>query len=264
MTINLYQVGGVVRDDLLGIRSKDIDFAVEITDVRWTDRPYREDFKRNVEQAFNMMRGFLQDNKFEIFVESPQYGCIRARFPRINGKSPAMTADFVLCRKDGPSSDGRRPDYVEVGTLQDDLARRDFTVNSLARPLDLTTMEVVPGASNIIDLFGGVWDLSIKRLRFVGDPMERLREDGLRALRAIRFMITKDFVLAQETREALCNPETATLLSGVSVERRREELDKCFRYDTLRTMEFLSHELPVETLEAIIEGHLKLRASLKH
>lgn len=255
MTINLYEVGGCVRDGLLGIASKDIDFSVEITDVVWT-ATLPDD---KVKQAFTMMRAFLEDNGFVIFLETPEHGTIRARFPA-GSPHQKMTADFVLCRKDGPSSDGRRPDWVEVGTLTDDLARRDFTVNALARPWDINTFEP---KGLIIDNHDGGWDLEIRRLRFVGDPMTRLREDGLRALRAIRFMITKDFQMSAHTRAAICDPETATLLSGVSVERRRDELEKCFKHNTLRTMEFLSHELPVETLEAIFTGNLRLAATMR-
>lgn len=255
---SVYEVGGCVRDELLGVPTKDYDYAVDLSEHRLSDGHTIH----TIPAAFVLMRRYLQNAGFEIFVESPEYATIRARFPR--GDRPKslkpITADFVLCRKDGPSSDGRRPDYVEVGTLADDLARRDFTVNALARPVDIYT-----GArgSAIIDYHDGLNDLNLRRLRFVGDPMERLREDGLRALRAIRFKITKGFEFHDSTREALRDPETPSLLAGTSVERRREELERCFHHDTLATLEMLANDLPLGLKEAIFSGSLRLSATQK-
>lgn len=244
MRIALYEVGGCVRDDLLGVKTKDIDFACEVTG---TD---------SLPDAYDYMNGYLANNGFEIFQERPEFVTTRARFPKGSHHAMAgLTADFVLCRKDGPYTDGRRPDYVHLGTLFDDLARRDFTVNAMARPLS--------DPRTIIDHFDGKWDLENRFLRFVGDPMDRLREDGLRALRAIRFMITKDFLLVGETRAALRDPETATLLGGCHADRKRIELEKCFKYDSLATMRFLVDELPDETLDAIMDGGIRLSATLK-
>lgn len=241
MEIALYEVGGCVRDELLGKRVKDIDFACEITGTDDKD------------EAFEFLAAWMENNGFTIWQERPQYGCIRGKFPT-GSVNAGLDADFVVCRKDGPYSDGRHPDYVNMGTLYDDLARRDFTVNAMARPLGDNKI--------VIDHFGGKWDLENRFLRFVGDPMTRLREDGLRALRAIRFMITKDFLLVQETRDALRDPETATLLSGCHANRKREELTKCFRHDTLATMRFLN-DLPEETLDAIFDGGLWLLPTMK-
>lgn len=241
MEIALYEVGGCVRDELLGKRVKDIDFACEITGTEDKD------------EAFAFLGAWMEANDFTIWQERPQYGCIRGKFP-LDSDRAGLDADFVVCRKDGPYTDGRHPDYVNMGTLYDDLARRDFTVNAMARPLG--------DNKTVIDHFDGKWDLENRLLRFVGDPMTRLREDGLRALRAIRFMITKDFLLVQETREALRDPETASLLGGCHANRKREELTKCFRHDTLATMRFLN-DLPEETLDAIFEGGVWLLPTMK-
>jgi tRNA nucleotidyltransferase/poly(A) polymerase len=249
MTINMYEVGGCVRDELLGVKSKDFDYAVELIH----NPPF------SVEETFDIMVGWLTNAGFHVFQERPEFGVVRARFPKSAGRSDGC--DFVMCRKDGPSSDVRRPDYVEVGRLADDLARRDFTVNAMARPVDLATFQVEPKA--VIDPHGGLFDLSIKRLRFVGDPMDRLREDGLRVLRALRFKITKDFVFDQGIRDALNEPETATLLAGVSVERKREELERCFAHDTRATCDLLFHDLPQELLDAIFMDDLRLMPTLK-
>src|SRR5258708_6300213 len=111
------------------------------------------------------MKHFLYERGFHIFEERPEHVTLRARFPKSTGRHDGC--DFVLCRKDGPSSDGRHPDFVEVGVLADDLARRDFSVNALAREINLATFEPT---GNIVDLFEGRSDLALKRLRFVGEP----------------------------------------------------------------------------------------------
>jgi tRNA nucleotidyltransferase/poly(A) polymerase len=93
--------------------------------------------------------------------------------------------------------------------------------------------------------------------------MTRLREDGLRALRAIRFKITKGFEFHDSVREALRDPEVPSLLAGTSVERRREELEKCFHHDTLATLELLANDLPFGLKEAVFSGNLRLSATQK-
>lgn len=244
ITIALYEIGGSVRDALMGLRTKDLDFAVEITGIK------------DVPTAFDAMRNYLNEAGFKIFVETPEYATIRALFPR-GHPMERLTADFVLCRKDGPSSDGRRPDYVEVGTLYDDQARRDFRCNSAAR---LITEDGIQGT--LIDPFHGAYDIEIGRLSFVGDPMDRIREDGLRILRAIRFKITKGFEFDQGIRDALADPESAELLSGTSAERRREELEKCCHHDTIGTIDLLCHDISPVLRDAIFNG-LRLSATQK-
>ncbi len=249
MTIRMFEVGGCVRDELLGLKPKDIDYAVEISHSP----------AYTVEEAFGVMTHWLEERGFKIFLRSPEYGTIRARLPE--GTNRTGGYDFVLCRKDGPSSDGRRPDYVNVGTLRDDLMRRDFTVNALAR--EIYPDEGFRRDPLVHDLQSGLHDLRERRLRFVGDPIERLREDGLRALRAIRFKITKGFEFHRDTLAALLNPETATLLAGCSEERKREELDKCFAHDTRATCDVLFHMLPLELVDAIFTGDLRLMPTMK-
>lgn len=243
--LKLFLVGGAVRDELLGTPSKDLDFSVEL-DAEFVGGP--------VEVGFEQMKRALAAAGFVVFTEDPEFATLRAHFPKSHPEFGRTTADFVLCRKDGPSSDGRRPDFVTVGTLADDLARRDFSVNALAR--DET--------GELVDLHGGMADLDAKVLRFVGDPMTRLREDGLRALRAVRFAVTKGFELDGAAKAALLDPETATLLGGVSDERKAEELKKALKADTVRTMEVLMHECSPEFVDAVFSsGRLRLTASLK-
>jgi tRNA nucleotidyltransferase (CCA-adding enzyme) len=201
MTVKIYKVGGCVRDKILGVVSKDIDFSVEASSY--------EEMK-----AYILGRG-------KIFVEKPEYLTIRAM---INGEA----ADFVLARKDGAYHDGRRPDAVELGTLNDDLARRDFTMNAIAEDEN----------GNFIDPFNGIADIKAKVIRCVGNAEDRLKEDALRMLRAIRFVITKDFMMHNDIAQFIFH--NADLLKNVSEDRIRDELTKCFAANTLHTIVYLS------------------------
>jgi tRNA nucleotidyltransferase/poly(A) polymerase len=235
MTIRLFEVGGAVRDELMGLTSKDVDFTVEAP-------------------SFAAMRSHLLSEGFKIFVEKEEFHTIRAAVP-VGHKLRERTrdADFVLARRDGPSLDGRRPEFTEPGTLADDVARRDFTVNALARD---------PFTGQIIDLVGGVRDIEGRVLRFVGDPWKRIEEDGLRVLRGLRFIVTKGLTPAPETWTALVADKAAQMLACVSIERTREEVEKMVAFDTLKALDLLS-TLPKPTVAAIFRDGLRLGATLK-
>lgn len=200
-----FQVGGSVRDALLGIPSKDIDYAVEAS-------------------SFDAMRQMIVDRGGKIFLETPEFLTIRANVPGLGA------CDYVLCRKDGAYSDGRHPDTVQVGSLFDDLARRDFTVNAMALTED----------GVLIDPHGGAGDLQNRILRTVGSAQARFSEDALRMLRAVRFAITKGFTLDIPLDMCLEDPFMVTKLYTVSPERIREELTKMFEHDTLKTLQMFS------------------------
>ena len=117
-------------------------------------------------------------------MEQPEYLTIRAKVPGIG------PADFVLCRKDGSYRDGRHPESVAVGTLHDDLARRDFTMNAIAKDED----------GKIIDPFGGIGAIEIGIIECVGQARMRMEEAQLRLLRAIRFAVTKQMGLSRNLR----------------------------------------------------------------
>lgn len=237
-----YEVGGAVRDSLLRIDSKDVDFSVVAPQGAFKDAA----------SAFESLGEHLTAEGFKIFESRPEYLTIRAQVPSTHALwGRTKVADFVLARKDGPYSDGRRPDYVLPGTLEDDLSRRDFTVNALARSVDY----------EVIDLFDGLEDLLYRRLRFVNDPYQRIDEDGLRVMRALRFQITKGFVMTPDTEEAVFSARAAKSLSRVAVERIREELVKMFRADTLASLKLL-HEAPTHLVEAIFRDGLRLDATL--
>lgn len=219
--VELYLVGGFVRDKILGIPSKDMDFSVEAP-------------------SFEAMREEILRRDGTIFLESPQYLTIRAKVPAWGD------ADFVLCRKDGEYVDGRHPETVEMGTLHDDLARRDFTMNAIAMRED----------GEYIDPFKGQEDMADGVIRCVGSARKRFGEDYLRLLRAVRFAVTKDMKLSPDILECLADNDMVNGLLSVSVERIREELHKCFMFDTLATMYWLSE---YQHLTSVIFGKTDLR-----
>ena len=227
--MEFYMVGGAVRDELLGVKSKDIDFTCVLSSEEIV--PRRTKKGKLIEQtAFEIMEQELTRRGFKIFLRTPEFLTIRAQFPvnhhpaAIVHSTPGLTADFVLARKEGDYTDGRRPDKVEPGTLEDDLRRRDFTMNAIAKDTE----------GNLIDPFNGVQDIKDGIIRAVGSPRERFQEDALRIVRAMRFSITKNFVIEAETLRAMSLLRRT--VAGVSAERVREELTKMFNHDPLRTI----------------------------
>ncbi|MEM9863815.1 MAG: hypothetical protein AAF938_19605 [Myxococcota bacterium] len=120
--------------------------------------------------------------------------------------------EVTTLRGEGAYTDGRRPDEVFfVSDIEEDLARRDFTVNGMA----------VDGRGAMVDPFGGLEDLASRTIRAVGDPLERFTEDGLRVLRGARFVATLECELDAKT-EAAFGP-TLPIFRKVSPERVRDE-----------------------------------------
>lgn len=208
-----YLVGGSLRDSFLGLKSKDLDYVV-------------------VCNSFDEMKQAIIDRGGDIFLETPKYLTIRALIPELG------SADFVCARRDGDYSDGRRPDSVEIGSLLDDLSRRDFTVNAIAKDVD---------TGQVIDPFDGKSDIDNKILRCVGNTKQRFEEDYLRLLRAMRFSITKSFCLSFPIHEALRNEQMIEGLKSVSIERIWEELNKCFTFSTWKTLNFLDDYLALRS-----------------
>ena len=122
--------------------------------------------------------------------------------------------EVTTYRVDGEYQNHRKPEKVEYSSnINDDLKRRDFTMNALAY-----------NKSNIIDLFGGACDIENKIIRTVGDADERFTEDSLRMLRAVRFSAMLGFDIADDVKDAIY--KNAHLLSHISAERKKSELDK--------------------------------------
>jgi tRNA nucleotidyltransferase (CCA-adding enzyme) len=127
--------------------------------------------------------------------------------------------ELTTLRGEGAYSDGRRPDSVHfVGTIEEDLARRDFTLNAIAWD---------PLTSTLVDPWGGLPDLDAGILRAVRDPKERFSEDGLRALRAARFTATLELDLDPATEAAI--PGALDTFAKVSPERVRDEWEKAMK-----------------------------------
>ena len=129
-----------------------------------------------------------------------------------------VPADSVLYeittyRTDGPYSDGRRPDFVDfAGRLEQDLTRRDFTMNAIALGLD----------GGLRDPFGGGSDIRAGLIRCVGEPARRFREDGLRIMRALRFAAVLGYGVEDRTARAI--HDCRAMLDRMAAERVREEL----------------------------------------
>lgn len=205
--MDIYLVGGSVRDKILNIESKDLDYVCPVN--------------------YDTMKDYLLSQNCEIIFEKPEFLTMKVRFP-----ASKNVVDFTCCRAES-DYDGRRPGSVSHSNLLNDLSRRDFTVNAIAQKVN-SNFETV---DEYIDPFDGLSDIKSKTLRFVGKPKDRIEEDGLRWLRALRFQITKGLIPCERTERVLQNQKSLPEL--VSSERIREELYRCFKYDTLKTLEIL-------------------------
>ena len=182
-----YAVGGCVRDSLLGLTPHDYDLCT----------------------------GAKPSQIKQIFAQFPQihagekHGTIGIIFPENE------VYEITTFRTEGGYEDGRHPSWVEfVSEIEEDLARRDFTVNAMA----------YSPADGFADPFGGQQDLEKKILRAVGDPRRRFSEDALRILRGVRFCVTYDLTPEKETLQAML--ELAPLMDKLARERVFDELCK--------------------------------------
>ncbi len=146
----------------------------------------------------------------------PRNAPVGAAFGVVLVIRPEGLFEVATFRSDGPYLDGRRPAAVTFCAEEEDAARRDFTINA---------MFLDPERDELIDFIGGREDLARRLVRAVGDPVARFREDRLRLLRAVRFAAKTGFSLDPATHAAV-KAEAASLHSGASVERVREELVK--------------------------------------
>lgn len=152
-----------------------------------------------------------------------------------------LALECTTFRREGEYADARHPDQVWfTRDPLEDLARRDFTVNALAYD---------PARGELLDPFEGARDLKRRRLRAVGEPIQRFREDALRTLRAARLAAVLELELEEETRAALGGVRDR--LAGLAAERVREELEKLMTaprpsvgYEILREAELLALWLP--------------------
>ena len=216
--MKIYEVGGCVRDEILGVKSKDIDFTVVLDN---TDQ--------SVDEGWDQMVSFLKEEGYQIFLETKDCFTVRAKFP-VGHVNEGLVADFVMARKEVGYVLGTRKPILELGTLYDDLIRRDFTVNALAKDMD----------GNIIDHFNGVEHLKKGLLVTPLNPMKTMMDDPLRILRALRFSLTKDLEVHTDIMESMKQPDILDKLKKtVSQERIREEITKMMMCDTIKTMKLL-------------------------
>ena len=182
---SLYIVGGAVRDWLLGIPNSDYDFCTDALP----------------EQVMGIFR--------KVIPTGIKHGTVTVLF---QGESYEVTT----FRTEGAYSDRRHPDSVTfVSNLEEDLSRRDFTVNAFAADCS---------DGRIIDLFDGMKDLRDNVIRAIGDPIERFSEDALRMMRLARFCSKLGFFADPATLEAAA--ELHGTISDVSQERIFDELSK--------------------------------------
>ena len=207
---SLYIVGGAVRDFLLGIRNSDYDFCTDALP----------------EQIMSMFK--------KVIPTGIKHGTVTVLFKK-------ESYEVTTFRTEGAYSDQRHPDSVTfVRNLEEDLSRRDFTVNAFAANcLD----------GQIIDLFDGYKDLKNKVIRAIGDPVKRFEEDALRMMRLARFCAKLGFSADPETKEAAT--KLCEYIKAVSSERIFDELSKTLMSEIptvgLKIMEdtgILAHILP--------------------
>lgn len=194
-----YFAGGCVRDALLGLHPTDFDVATDATP--------------------NTVRGLFKSTD----AVGASFGVIL-----VHERTPAgrVTVEVATFRSDGPYSDARRPDAVKFSDPPSDAARRDFTINALF--LDPLAAPRPDGGPTIIDFVNGQADLMAGVIRAVGDPEQRLAEDHLRALRAVRFAARLGFLIDAGTAAAITRH--ASELRGVSRERIGEELRRMLEH----------------------------------
>ena len=210
-----YLVGGAVRDEILGLSNKDLDYVFVFEEL---------DENQTAEECFNEMYQNIQE-RGEIFLSTPSCYTIRYK-----DKVTKEVKDVVMARKEVGYVQGTRTPIVKPGTLYDDLERRDFTLNALAKDED----------GNIIDYFNGIEDLKNGVLRTPLPTKVTFNDDPLRILRAIRFSITKGFKIPEPMFLTIFSYDYESKMDVVSTERIREELLKCFKFDTLKTLKTLN------------------------
>lgn len=197
-----YLVGGAVRDMILGKKGHDYDLATNAT-----PRQVMGIFKKVIPTG--IAHGTVTIHIFGMQIETTTF------------------------RTEADYTDGRHPDSIKFATtIEEDLSRRDFTMNAIAADLE---------SGELTDPFDGQKDIRNKIIRTVGEPQERFGEDGLRPVRAVRFSGQLGFNIEEKTLAALSEPEVLKKTASISVERFRDEFCKmllCERpSDSLKLLE---------------------------
>ncbi len=209
-------VGGCVRDVLLGKKPNDWDVTTNATP----------------EEIQGLFENTYYTNEFGTVgvVNEPPSG-------EASGEEDETlkVVEVTPYRLEGKYSDARRPDSVVFSKkLDEDLKRRDFTINALAYSVSSDTL---------IDLYEGIKDLKDNILRAVGDPSKRFEEDALRILRAVRLSAELDFTIEEKTKEAMGN--SGKQLSKISKERIRDEFVRILNSSKPMKALIVSHGLGI-------------------
>lgn len=182
-----YLVGGAVRDALLGKEVSDWDVTTNA-------------------KPDEVMKIFKK-----VIPTGIEHGTVTVHFMK-------KEIEVTTFRTESDYSDGRHPDKVEYcGHIEEDLSRRDFTINAIAASLKDGTL---------VDPYGGQDDLKKKIIRTVGKPQERFMEDGLRPVRALRFASKLEFSIEKDTYSEIFEKEVKKKIASISLERFRDEFVK--------------------------------------
>jgi len=214
-----YLVGGCVRDLLMGKEPKDWD-------VTTNAKP---------EQIISLFEKTVYENTFGtvgvvVSRETPKgdvsHVTDSSLEPRTSNLEPNFIIEVTPYRTEAKYSDFRHPDEVKFSDkLEDDLKRRDFTVNAMAFSAQGGSASGGrKGDPVLTDMFGGLKDIKDRVLKAVGNPDERFQEDALRMLRAVRFACQLNFSVSYETMESIL--KNADLLKKISAERIHDEFVK--------------------------------------
>ncbi len=184
-----YLVGGCLRDILLGRKPKDWDLTTSAT-------------PKEIQKLF-------PENVYE-----NMFGTVGVK---TESEDPTLAVvEVTTFRLEGKYTDKRHPDEITFAkTVEEDLSRRDFTVNAMAMKI---------GSSKLVDPFGGEADLKNKVIRAVGEPRKRFQEDALRLMRAIRFAAQLGFIIEKNTADAVASEHG--LIEFIAKERIRDEFEK--------------------------------------
>ncbi|MBT4917604.1 CCA tRNA nucleotidyltransferase [Candidatus Peregrinibacteria bacterium] len=211
-----YWAGGCVRDMLLGIEPKDFDI---VTSAKPDEIEELLEHTIPIGKQFGVILAIQNGHNFEI-------------------------ATF---RSDSGYSDGRRPDAIEFTNAEEDAKRRDFTINAIFYD---------PIEDKIMDYVDGQKDMKDELIRFIGEPEERIKEDHLRILRAIRFKNEYDMQYHPDTYQAV--KKHVKLIEDISKERVKDELNKMIMSKKNSGQAF-EELFEVEALELIIPELCKLK-----
>lgn len=230
-----YLVGGAVRDYLLGKKPVDFDITTNATP----------------EQIISLFPKTFYENTFGtvgVVTCGEDLGILCSEVV-------AEVIEVTPFRKEAEYIDGRRPSSVSFSAdLQEDLLRRDFTINAMAYDV---------ASSELIDFHDGQGDIVSRTIRAVGNPHDRFAEDSLRVMRAIRFATTLDYTIELETERALI--DNVSGMSRISSERIRDEFVKILMsHNPKRGIELLHRYNILTYIVPELENGITIRQNQAH